>query len=251
MESTGVAPYDRSTLAVVWRILIGIAAYLAAVGVFWLFYRHIFIAVVFALPVFPAAVNISISHTKAARLKKLLGQFQSMLESLTVSLQAGNTELTAFENAHEDMKLMYSEESDIAKETQQIVAKFNHGISIGEALTDFANRSGLEDIKLFAMIFMSVEGKGDKAREIVTRTQKVLSDKISIQAEIKTLSSGAVMEINVMVFIPILIVAVMGFMGGELMEGLFTFGGRIASTVAILMFIGAYFLGKKIADIKV
>jgi tight adherence protein B len=194
-----VAPYDKSMLPIPWRIAIGILAYIIGIGVFWLFYQLVLLSVILALPIIPVAMNISVSTSKTMRLRKLLRQFQSMLESLTVSLQAGNTELNAFEHAYEDMKLMYSEDSDIARETALIVAKFKHGISIGEALTDFANRSGIEDIKLFATVFLSVEGKGDKAREIVTRTQKVLSDKISIQAEIQTLSSGAVMEINIMV----------------------------------------------------
>lgn len=246
-----VAPYDRCTVPKIARLAIGLLAYLVAIVVFWLFYRHVQVAIILALPVIPMAINISVTVFKRRRIQRLLRQFQSMLESLTVSLQAGNTELGAFENAYEDMTLMYSDESDIAKETRLIIAKFSHGISIGEALMDFALRSGIEDIKLFATVFLSVEGKGDKAREIVTRTQKVLSDKISIQAEIQTLASGALMEINIMVVIPVLIVAAMGFMGGELMIGLFTIPGRIATTIAIAVFIWAYFMGRKIADIKV
>jgi hypothetical protein len=43
----------------------------------------------------------------------------------------------------------------------------------------------------------------------------------------------------------------MGYMGGELMEGLFTPAGRVAATVSIFIFVGAFALGKKITNIKV
>jgi tight adherence protein B len=250
-DSLVIKPYNECTVPRIIRLVIGIAAYIVTAGVLWLFYQIVIPAIIFAIPVIPVAMGISVSVLKANRLNRLLRQFQSMLESLTVSLQAGNTELNAFLHAYDDMKLMYTADSDIAKETNLIIAKFKHGISLGEALADFAGRCGIEDVKLFAAVYASVEGKGDKAREIVTRTQKILSDKISIQSEIKTLSSGAVMEINIMIAVPVLIVAVMGFMGGELMEGLFTPAGRVASTIAIIIFIAAYFIGTRIANIKV
>jgi tight adherence protein B len=246
-----VTPYDVCTLPLFAHIAAGLVGYGAGFVVFWLFYQVAAVAVVGGLFIIPVAVAMNIAAAKKRRKKRLLLQFQSLLESLVVSLQAGNTDLNAFKHAYEDMKLMYSERSDIAKETQLIVHKFSNRISIGEALADFAARCELDDIKLFSAVYLSVEGKGDKTREIVLRTQKVLSDKIAIQMEIQTMSSGAVMEINIIAVIPILIVAVMGFMGGELMEGLFTPAGRVIATVALFIFIGSYALGRTMTNIKI
>ena len=244
-------PYNESTLSLINHIVVGFLGFIIGFGVLWLFYRLIELSVIGAIFVIPIAIKANISSSKKKRLNRLLGQFQGLLESLVVSLQAGSTDLAAFKHALSDMELMYSEKADIVKETQLIISKFEYGISMGESLMDFAERCGLEDVKLFATVYKSVEGKGDKTREIVMRTQKVLSDKIEIQSEIQTLSSGAVMEINIMVAVPVLIVAMMGSMGGELMEGLFTPVGRIASTIAIFIFAAAYMIGKKITDIKV
>ena len=246
-----IIPYDECTLPTVVHFIVGILGYVLGFLIFWLFYRSTPMAIVVAFFVVPGAISVNISSAKKRRLNRLLSQFQSMLESLVVSLQSGSTDLAAFKHALADMELMYSEKADIVKEVATVIAKFDYGISIGEALMDIAERSKLEDIKLFANVYLSIQGKGDKTREIVMKTQKVLSDKITIQNEIKTISSGALMEINIMVVIPIVIVAMMGFMGGELMGGLFTTGGRIATTFAICIFIGAYFMGKKIASIEV
>ena len=250
-RSLSIAPYDKCTLPIIAHIFVGIIGYAIGFVVFWLFYRVNVMAAIGAFLVVPVAISANISSSKQRRLIRLLGQFQSLLESLAVSLQSGSPDLTAFKHALSDMELMYSDKADIVKEVGLLISKFDYGISIGESLMDFAERSSLDDIKLFATVYLSVQGKGDKTREIVIRTQKVLSDKISIQAEIQTLSAGAVMEINILVVIPVFIVAVMGFMGGELMEGLFTVPGRIAATFSIAVFAGAYILGKKIVHIRV
>jgi len=75
---------------------------------------------------------------------------------------------------------------------------------------------------------------------------------MEIEAEIKTIISGAANELNIIVVIPVIMVAIMGFMGGDLMAGLFdTIGGNIVATISILIFVGAYFLGKKMSNIDV
>jgi len=250
-DSLLVKPYDKCTLPLIAHIAAGFVGFVLGFGVLWLFYRLVVMAIIGALLVVPAAIYANINMAKKRRLRRLLGQFRSMLESLVVSLQAGSADLNAFTHALDDMVLMYSEHSDIAKEAQLIITKFASRISIGESLTDFGKRCGLEDVKLFASVYSQIERKADKTSEIVIRTQKILADKIEIEEEIQTLVSGALNEINIIVMMPVFIVGVMGFMGGELMQGLFTPIGRVIATVSILMFIGAYLLGRKLVNIKV
>ncbi|MCL1925196.1 MAG: type II secretion system F family protein [Defluviitaleaceae bacterium] len=244
-------PYNKSALKFMAHIIMGSTGYIAGFIVSWLFYQNLTISFIVAAVFVPAAIILNINNSKKKRLSRLLLQFQSLLESLVVSLQSGSTDLNALAHAYEDMVLMYSADSDIAKEVKFIMVKFQNRQTIGETFANFGDRTGLEDIKLFASVYSSVEGKGDNTRDIVMRTQKILSDKIEIEAEIKTLSSGASMEINIIVCVPIIIVGAMGFMGGELMEGLFTPIGRIVTTICICIFIGAYFLGKKMTSIKI
>lgn len=247
-----VEPYDKCTLSLFSHVVSGIVGYALGFAVLWLFYHETIFSLIAALALVPAAIVMRIGAAKKKRMVNLLRQFQNFLDSLVVSLQSGRTELGSIESAAEDLALMYSDKADIVKETRLIVQKFNNRQKIGEALTDFAERSGLEDIKVFAEVYTAIEGKGDKTREIVTRTQKILADKIEIESEIKTIISGAAGELNIIVIIPILMVAIMGFMGGELLAGLFTtVAGHIVATVSIGIFVGAYILGKKMSNIDV
>ena len=247
-----VEPYDQCTLSLFSHVISGIVGYAAGFAVLWLFYHQTVFSLFAALAFVPAAIVMRIGASKKKRMTNLLRQFQNFLDSLVVSLQSGRTELGSIESAAEDLALMYSEKADIVKEARLIVQKFNNRQKIGEALADFAERCGLEDIKVFAEVYSAIEGKGEKTREIVARTQKILADKIEIEAEIKTIISGAANELNIIVVIPVIMVAIMGFMGGELMAGLFTTaGGHIVATISIIVFIGAYLLGKKMSNIDV
>jgi tight adherence protein B len=245
-----VLPYEKSALSPVAHIVAGIVGYAVGFAIIWLFYRQTMFAVFAAAVFVPVGILANIGGAKKKRLNNLLRQFQNFLDSLVVSLQSGKTDLGAMESAINDLEFMYSAKADIVKEVKLIVGKFGNRSSIGEALVDFGERCGLPDVKIFAEVYSAIEGKGSKTSEIVTRTQKILSDKIDIQSEIKTIISGAVMELNIITVVPVIIVAVMGFMGGELMEGLFTPTGHVIATIAIGIFIGAYLLGRKLTNIK-
>lgn len=244
-------PYNKSSISFFKHLIAGAVGYVGGFTICWLFYRDATFAAIFASIFIPGTIIYNIKSSKKKRLQKVLLQFQSLLESMVVSLQSGSTDLNALQHAYEDMKIMYSPDSDIAKETNLIIKKFANRQSIGEAFTDFGERTGLEDIKLFASVYYSVEGKGDNTRDIVMRTQKILSDKIEIQAEIKTIAAGPTFEINILIIVPVLIVTVMGFMGGDMMSALFTPAGRFVTTICIFIFVGAYFLAKKMTGIKV
>ena len=83
-------------------------------------------------------------------------------------------------------------------------------------------------------------------------TQDIISQKIEIQQEIETTIAGAKSETVMMLVLPILLVAMMSVMGGGMLDALFTTSsGRIAATVALALFIGAYILSVKFTDVEV
>ena len=88
------------------------------------------------------------------------GQFRDMLESMNVAMRAGSTEVRALESSRDDLKLLYSENSDIVREVDYILAAYNNGgIPLRKLFRDFADRSGLEDIESFASIYESSREK--------------------------------------------------------------------------------------------
>ena len=90
------------------------------------------------------------SSEKNQRLKSLREQFKDLLESLSASYSAGRNTPDAFQDACNDMISIYGEESDIVRELELICTGLNNNINIEVLLTDFAERSGLDDVMSFA-----------------------------------------------------------------------------------------------------
>lgn len=183
------------------------------------------------------------------RKNKLLLQFKDLLDALSTSLGAGRNVFDAFAFAETDLKIEYPADSDIIKEVHIILHGITNNITIEELLVDFGDRSGLKEIKDFASVFETCYRKGANIQEIIQNTAEVITDEIEISMEIQTMVSGQKTEQNVMTLMPIVFVFIMKNMGGNLID-LSSVIGIISMTAAIVMFIIAYFVGKKILDIK-
>lgn len=189
-------------------------------------------------------------YLKEKQKNQLKIQFRDMLDSLATSFTSGDNANSSFNNAYEDMKTQYSEDSFIVKELQEIVVGIRNNISIEESLNDFANRSGLEDIKNFANVFSVVYKKGGDIRSVVRNCYNLIGDKIEIENEIKTKITSNKTQQKVMSVAPILIVGFLKLSSSAFAENFATVKGVIVITIAIGIFIGAYKYGEKITDIK-
>jgi len=229
--------------------LIGFAAIFL---IFYIFYKIILLSLLGGI--FGGCVNIYLSSKSAAkkRIAKLRIQFFDMLESLSVSMRAGNNEFIALKNAREDLMLLYSEKSDIIAELTNIIRGFENAMPLSRLFADLAERSGLEDIKSFASVFSVIEGKSGNTNQIVRQTQQIISDKMEIELEIETLLTSAKTEVNIMLCMPLIILLILGYMGEGFMDAIYTTPiGRAVSTAGLAIFIISYILSRKFTDIDV
>jgi tight adherence protein B len=185
------------------------------------------------------------------RKSKLRIQFYELLEAMSVSMRAGNPVLKSLESARDDLSLIYPTDSDIVVELEIIIGKFNNAVPLSKAFLDLAKRSGLEDIKSFASIYATIEGKSSKANEIVRETQQIIADKMEIEMEIDTLMTAAKSEVNIMLFMPLVILGVIGYAGAGFMDAIYTTAaGRIVSTGGLLIFITSFIMARKLSNVK-
>ena len=235
------------------HILNGVLAFAGGFAIGFIFYRSILWSVIIGLAAVPAIIGLMAGRATKRRLLNLRGQFRDMLESMNVAMRAGSTEVRALESSRDDLKLLYSENSDIVREVDYILAAYNNGgIPLRKLFRDFADRSGLEDIESFASIYEVIEGKSNRSSEILRQTQQVISDKMEIEAEIETMITSTKSEQTMMMIMPVLIVGCMSLMGEGFMDVLYTTSpGRIVSTIVLIIFAAAFFLSQKLTDIKI
>ncbi|MGN0642447.1 MAG: type II secretion system F family protein [Huintestinicola sp.] len=236
-----------------WQHILAYIVFAAVMAVImYVFYRNWVISVIMGCAVAPFFESSFAKSTIKKRKKQLRAQFCDMLESMSVASRAGNNELKSLESAYKDLKMIYSEKADILREIETILLKNKSGIQLRVLFKDFGERSGVEDIKSFASIFEVIEGKSNKFSDIIRQTQQIISDKIEIESEIETILTAPKSEMTVLMVMPVLLVLIMSMGGGGFLEILFTtLTGRLLTTVCVGIFIGAYFLGLKMTDIKV
>jgi len=198
-------------------------------------------------------INVFVASQNAIikRKRRLRVQFFDLLETMSVAMRAGLPMVKALQGAKEDLLLIYSETSDIITELEIITGKFNNAVPLSEVFMDFAERSGLEDINSFASIYATIEGKSGRADEIVRETQQIIADKMGIEMEIETMMTAAKGEVNIMLFMPIVILGVIGYAGAGFMDAIYTTAaGRIVSTGGLAVFVISYIMARKFSDIK-
>ena len=226
--------------------------FVAGFAVLFIFYQIVVLAVLGGAVTGTAYIFAAQQEAVRKRLRRLRVQFFDMLEAMSVAMRAGNPVLKALQSAREDLSLIYSESSDIIVELDIIISRFNNAIPLSAAFADFAARSGLEDVASFASIYATIEGKSSRADEIVRETQQIIADKMEIEMEIDTLMTAAKTEVNIMLFMPLVILGVIGYAGAGFMDALYTTSiGRIVATGGLLVFFISFILAKKFSSVQI
>jgi tight adherence protein B len=228
-----------------------LVGFVTGFAVLFIFYQIIILSAVGGAVY--GTINIMVSAQRAItkRKQKLRVQFFDLLEAMSVAMRAGSPPLKALESAREDLSLIYSNSSDIMVELSIIIGRFNNAVPLSEAFSDFAKRSGLEDIASFASIYATIEGKSSRADEIVRDTQQIIADKMEIEMEIDTMMTAAKSEVNIMLFMPLIILGVIGYAGAGFMDVIYTTTvGRIVSTGGLIVFIASFIMARKFSNIK-
>jgi tight adherence protein B len=229
-------------------MLVGFAA---GFLVLFIFFKIIAVAIVGGAAVGVANIFVSMRETIGKRKDKLRVQFFDLLEAMSVAMRAGSPMLKALQSARKDLSLLYPENADIMVELDIIIGKFHNAVPLSVAFSNLAERSGLEDIESFATIYSTIEGKSSRADEVTRDTQQIIADKMEIEMEIETLLTAAKSEVNIMLVMPLLILALIGYAGAGFMDAIYTTGaGRSVSVGGLVVFVASYMLARKFSNVK-
>ena len=243
--------YTASPCGLPDHILAFILGFVAGFAVLYIFYKFIPAAVLGGAVTGIVYVFVAEQKAMDKRIRRLRVQFFDLLEAMSVAMRAGNPVLKALESAREDLSLIYSQQSDIIVELDLIISKFHNAVPLSEAFSDFARRSGLEDVASFASIYATIEGKSSRADEIVRETQQIIADKMEIEMEIDTLMTAAKSEVNIMLVMPLVILGIIGTAGAGFMDAIYTEpAGRAVATGGLVVII-SFIMARKFSNVEI
>lgn len=178
-------------------------------------------------------------------------QFRELLDALATSIGSGKNVVDSFHAARDDLSIIYSEDTAIIKELDIILHGITNNIDVEKSLIDFGVRSGIDDIMSFASVFETCYRKGGNIKDVIKNTQQIITEKMEVEMEIQTIVTGSKNEQMIMTAMPIALVGVIKMMSPEFANNFATPAGIISTTIGVILFIAAYFVGNAVLSIKI
>ncbi len=232
---------NQKLLAVLVGFVVGYAAS-------YIYFNNPYLGLAVGLIAGYKAISIYQNKLFNDRQKELRLQFRDLLESLSNSYTVGMTANRSFHAAYSDMLAEHGADAYITKEVRDICdAHDNQGKEIKELLNDFADRSGLDDVRSFAGVFDVSSNLGGDVAKVIRETRDMISDKIEVELEIQTMVTSQKNQLNILAVMPI----VMSLLTRTFETDSGSTLTIVVKIIALGLFIFAYWWGTKIVDIKV
>lgn len=244
------ADYDSCRMSP-GQTAVGAAAGIAAVFIIiYIFFENAAAALFLGVISSFYSVRLYRRHVIKKRKSVLTFEFRDYIESVSASLSGGQNISRSLICSCEDMKMQYGENSYIYAESKKIADGIKNGFTAEELIMDFAQRSHLNDVMSFAQTFSICNRMGGNMKKILGQTHKILSDKMTAQAEIETMASQGKNELCIMTGIPLIIVPAVKTLGYSGMDG-DSLVNIIVRAVCLAVIASAFAIGQKMIHIRV
>ncbi|UJF35955.1 type II secretion system F family protein [Paenibacillus hexagrammi] len=247
----GLTDYNEYELTKKQKLLAICMLGLPAMCVGFIFYKSLMMSLLISAIgfLFP---RIRRKQLIRGRKNKLNVQFKQALSCLSSAMTAGKSIESAFKEALEDLRVLYPDPSClIVVEFSILCRRVENGEPIETALYSFAERSHIEDIQNFADVLLTCKRTGGNLIEVMKRTASVIGEKLDITQDIAVMVAQKKFESKVLLFAPVMIVAVLAFSSPDYMEPLYQGAGKLIMSASIAVLAVCYWLTQKIMDIKV
>lgn len=245
-----VIHYNRYRLTAL-DFMTGLGIGIAVIGVVaYTFYRSVAVFLV----LLPAAVFYTYYRRKKLtekRLRELNLQFKEGILILSSSLSAGYSIENALDISGRELQVLYGTQGLITREFAYMVQQMRMNRPVETVMTEFGERSGLDDVENFARIFTAAKRSGGQLVPIINHTVGVINDKILVQEEIRTLTSSKQFEQKIMNLIPFLIILYIDGTSPGFFNIMYeSVMGRVIMSICLTMYIIAYVMADKILNIQ-
>lgn len=235
-----IVDYDKYHLSGREKLKYILISYPLALIVLELFYDSWMITVLLAIGVI-FFQGMYASYLCKKRKEELLTEFKDFLYSVVASISIGKSMRMAIKDSFYSLDMIYPQNSLIMIEVKAMISNMeNNNFSEKEVLLDFAERSNIEEILNFAQIYASCIESGGDVKNVLNNTINILSDKMNLQREIKTIVAQRQMEGRIVATMPILILLGLNLFSKDYLMPMYTsIVGRVIMTICLIGYIGS------------
>ncbi len=185
------------------------------------------------------------------RRRDLAVQFKESMMVLASSLSAGYSVENALAAAVDELAALYGNDGLITREMAFMVQQIHMNRPVEKLLAEFADRSGMEDVRNFADVFSVAKRSSGDLGSIMRHTAEVIRDRMQVQEEIVTLTASRQFEQKIMNMIPFFIVFYVERASPGFFDQMYGTGpGRIMMSGCLVAYLVSYVMAKKILAIE-
>lgn len=193
---------------------------------------------------------------ESARKFKSDEQFRRMFREwillLSASLSAGYSVENALLQSCRELKLLFPAGGVMIRELEGMLAQRENNQRLEVIFREFALRHPLEEIKSFVEVFAAARASGGSLNGVIRHTASQMAQIMDTRREIRTLLAAKIYEQKIMTVMPAAILLYIRLASAEFLEGLYhNPSGAAVATVCLLIYVSAYFLGKRMVQFDV
>lgn len=179
-------------------------------------------------------------------------QFKEAIQAMSTALRVGYSVENAVREADKELKRMYRPDAKILREFQYMIHQLDMNITLENILRDFAVRVEDREVQTFVTVFAMAKRSGGDMIGIIRGAISQISEKIDVQREIAVMISEKRLEFRVMSVIPVCMILYMKLSFPDFMDVLYgNAAGVLIMTICLLVYVGAYEVGRRMIEIEV
>ena len=183
--------------------------------------------------------------------EKLLLQWKEAILSIGVSLSAGYSVENAFVQTWKELCQRFGEEQAISREFGYMVRQIDMNVPVEKALDDFAERSGLDEVRSFSDIFRIARRSGADLIRIISETGEVIASRVEVKEEIITRMTAVRLEGKIMNVVPLGILAYINLSSPHFFYPMYhTVIGRLVMAASLAAYLGICRYSGKLMEIE-
>ncbi|MCR4842040.1 MAG: type II secretion system F family protein [Eubacterium sp.] len=186
------------------------------------------------------------------RMAEATDAFRETLLLVRSHMSAGISPENAWRAARREITALYPPTSPVVAEMDRMCAALDMNQPFEKALQTFSDRLGMPAAQDFCQVFALAKRTGGNFNAIVTGTIERISEKMEVEREIRTLTSGKRFEQLIMNLIPVGILVYMRISSPGYMDALYgNLTGVVIMSVCLAVYLGAYEASGRIVEIEV
>ena len=176
-------------------------------------------------------------HLREKRKENMLGEFKDALYSISASIAAGRQLPRAIEDAASSIGMFIGESSILYPELLDIAKRYKQqNASIEQLLSDLGERSGIEEIKLFASSCSICRRCGGDLEEVCLKSAYILIEKIEYGKEARAVLAEKKIDTLIMLIMPAAVLFFLNISSYSYIKPLYgSLAGRILMTAALIL----------------